>query len=304
MIKSVTVTNFLGESIKLELGSPEKSGLLIKSITGLGPSNANINAKELATSDGAVYNSARVNSRNIVMTLGFMFKPTIEDVRLLTYRYFPIKKKLKLLIETDKRICEAYGYVESNEPNIFSKEEETQISIICPDPYFYSAGPDGNTVTVFYGVEAAFEFPFSNESVDEKLLEIGIAKYATERVIYYSGDAEIGITIRIYATGEVKNLTIYNARTREYMKIDTDILTAMTGSTIVKGDEITISTVKGNKYIDLYRAGKHYNILNCMKKDSVWFQLAHGDNIFAYVADDGASNLQFRIENKTVYEGV
>ena len=49
MIKSVTVTNYLGESIKLELGFPEKSGFLIQSIDGLGPPKADIHKTEVAT---------------------------------------------------------------------------------------------------------------------------------------------------------------------------------------------------------------------------------------------------------------
>ena len=46
MIKSVTITNHLDESIKLDLFNPEESGFIIKNIEGLGPVKANINFKE------------------------------------------------------------------------------------------------------------------------------------------------------------------------------------------------------------------------------------------------------------------
>lgn len=304
MIKSVTATNFLGHSLKLEMTNPESSGFIIKGITGLGPCKANINSKELATSDGAVYNSARVNSRNIVLNLQFMHSPTIEDVRQKSYKYFPLKKKVKLTIETDNRICETYGYVEANEPDIFSKNEGCQISIICPDPFFYSAGETGTQVTVFYGVDDVFEFPFSNESLTDDLIEFGIARYSTERVIYYQGDASIGMTVSLYATGDVHNLTIFNTRTREFFKIDTDRLAAMTGKGIVQGDAITISTVRSDKFIKLVRDGIEYNIMNAVDRNSTWLTLERGDNIIAYTADEGGSNLEFRIDNKTIYEGV
>jgi len=304
MIRSVTVTNHLGEKLKLELEHPEKTGFYIKEINGLGPCKADINAKELATGDGSVFNSARLNSRNIVIKMGFLFGPTIEDTRLKSYRYFPVKKKLKLEFETDNRIASIEGYVESNEPNIFSKEEDTQISIICPDPFFYSAGENGNKVTVFYGVEDNFEFEFSNESLEEDLIEFGIIRYNTERSIYYTGDAEIGVLIKVYVMGEVKHLTIYNLRTREFMRFNTDILEKMTGSCLIQGDILVISTIKGDKYVTLERAGEQHNVLNCMDKNSTWFTLVHGDNIIAYAAEEGASNLQFRIENRHVYEGV
>ncbi len=304
MIKSITITNYLGESITLEMGRPDKTGLYIKEIEGLGPPKADINAKELATSDGGVFNSARTTTRNIVLSLGFLKNPTIEDIRQLTYKYFPIKQKLRFRIDTDNRIAETYGYVESNEPNIFSQEEDTQISIICPDPYFYSAGKDGINVTVFSGIEPLFEFPFSNESLTENLIETGSIQYATEKSIYYTGDAEVGIMITIHAVGTVGNITIYNTGTRETMRIDNEKIATLTGSGIINGDDIYISTLKGDKHITLLRDGVYTNILNALSKDSDWFQLAKGDNIFAYTADTGAINLQFKIENRVVYEGV
>ena len=125
-----------------------------------------------------------------VMDYGKRYGYTFEHD---SYKYFPIKKKVTLLIETDNRICETYGYVESNEPDIFSSDETTQISIVCPDPYFYSAGPDGTNTTIFYGVEPLFEFAFSNESLTESLIEFGEIKNETEQTVYYSGDAEIGV---------------------------------------------------------------------------------------------------------------
>lgn len=304
MIKSVTVTNYLGESLKLELAFPEKSGFAVQEISGLGPSKANINTTEMATSDGSLFNSARTNSRNIVLNLKLLDCPTIETVRQKSYKYFPIKKRLKLKIETDNRTAEIYGYVEANEPNVFSKFETAQISIICPDPYFYSAGLDGTKVTVFSGVEAMFEFPFSNESLNENLIEVGDIVMNQEQTIYYSGDSEIGVIIYVHALGEVTNLTIYNSGTREVMKIDTDKLELLTGYPIIAGDDIIISTVKGDKYVTLLRDGEYTNILNCLDKNVDWFQLVKGDNVFAYTADTGTTYLQFRVENRTVYEGV
>ncbi len=304
MIRAITFTNYLGDSIRLELARPEESGFIVKSMTGLGPGKASINTTEVATNDGSLFNSSRMPSRNIVISLGYMWNNTIEEARQLSYKYFPIKKKITVLIETDNRMAEIEGYVESNDPTIFSSDEGSDISIICPNPFFYSAGQDGINTTIFYGVEALFEFPFSNESLTENLLEMGEIKNDTERVVVYNGDAEIGVTITIHAIGEADTITIYNTGTREVMRIDTDKLEKFTGSGIVAGDEIVICTVKGNKSITLLRSGKTTNILNCLDKDADWFQLTKGDNIFAYTAEYGGTNLQFRIENQIIYEGV
>ena len=304
MIRAITITNYLGDSIKLDLARPEDSGFIVKSIIGLGPGTATINTTEVATNDGSLFNSSRLPSRNIVISLAYMWSNTIEEIRQLSYKYFPIKKKLTVLIEADNRKAQIEGYVETNDPTIFSSNEGSDISIVCPNPFFYSAGDDAINTTSFYGVEPVFEFPFGNESLQENLLEMGEIMNETEHVIVYSGDAEIGITIYIHAIGEATNVTIYNVGTREVMKIDTDKMEKFTGSKIITGDEIVICTIKGSKSITLLRDGKTINILNCLDKDADWFQLSKGDNMFAYTAESGSMNLQFKIENRTIYEGV
>lgn len=304
MIKSVTVINYLNESLKMELGRPEESGFLVRDITGLGPPKANINATENSTDDGSVFNSARLDPRNIVMTLGLLPLPTVENTRQSSYKFFPIKKPLTLIFETDNRLCEITGYVESNVPDIFSKEESIQLSIICHDPYFYSYGEEGINTVVFHGIDNNFEFPLCNDSLDEDLIEFGILKRNTYETVYYTGDAEIGLTIKIHAIGEASNITIFNTVTRESMRIDTDKLATLTGYGIIAGDDIIISTVKRNKSIRLLRNGEYINILNCLGKDVDWFQISKGDNLFAYTVESGIENLQFRIENRTIFEGV
>lgn len=307
MIYSIVVTNYLGDRIKLELGKPEVSGFLIKSITGLGPAKANVNTTEVSTNDGSLFNSARLSQRNIVLDMVFIntvYGESIEDLRQKSYKYFPLKKSVELTIETDNRYVKTTGYVESNEPNIFSSQEGTQISIICPDPYFYSAGEDGNNVTNFYSIDPMFEFPFSNESLDESLLVFGEIQIKTEGVITYHGDSEIGVMIYIHAIGPATNINIYNTETREVMRINTEKISSLTGKGIIASDDIVINTAKGEKSITLIREGVSYNILNCLDKNTDWFTLAKGDNIFAFTADSGVTNLQFRVENKVIYEGV
>lgn len=304
MIKKVTVTNYRGDSIVLDLARPDLSGFVVGSITGLGPGKATINTTEMSTNDGALYNSARVNSRNIVLTLLYLWKDSIEDARQLSYKYFPIKKNVTLRFETDNRVAEISGYVESNEPTIFSSNSGSEISIICPYPYFYSADDGGTQTTMFSGLEPMLEFPFSNESLTEPLIEMSRILNRTDNVVYYEGDVEIGIVITIHAIGKATNITIYNTQTRESMHIDTTKIEQFTGAPLDVGDDIEISTVVGNKYAHLIREGKTINILNCMGKDIDWFRLAKGDNVFVYVAETGTLNLQFKIENRLVYEGI
>ena len=304
MIKTVRVTNYLGESLTLELSNPWDIGIAITKIEGLGPVKADINSTEISSGDGARFNSARIGTRNIVFTFRLLETPTVEDSRQKTYKYFPVKTNVTLLFETDNRLCQITGYVESNKPNIFSEEEDTQISIICPNPYFISMENGGMNTVVFFGSEPTFEFPFSNESLTDPLIIFGNIKLRQEEIVPYDGDSQVGFTIKMHALGEVRQITIYNTKTRESMKIDTDILNEITGSGIIAGDEITISTIKGDKHITLLRDGEEINILNALGKDVDWFQLAKGDNRFAYICEYGAENLEFSINYQTLYEGV
>lgn len=301
MIKSIIVTNHLDEAIKLELRKPMRSGFLIQEITGLGPPKATINTTETASGDGTSFNSSRIGTRNIVFTLKFLEKPTIEHVRQLSYQYFPIKKRITMLFETNNRVCKISGYIESNETVIFSDSVGTQISVICPNPYFLSALKNTKR---FYGLDSLFEFPFSNESLTESLINFGEVNDDVEDNIWYSGDVDVGVVLTIYSTGEARNVTIYNNNTREKMFIDTERLKELTGDPILQGDEIRISTVMGEKGVTLTRQGVTTNILNCLSRDSDWLKLAKGDNIFSYTAEYGIQQLQFKIENNILYEGL
>ena len=306
MIKSVTVINHLGESLRMELTRPETSGFYIQRIEGLGPVRATVNVVERSVLDGASYNSSRVGSRNIVMYLGFLSDGNIEDIRHRSYKYFPPKKKITIRIETDTRICETYGYVEANEPDIFSNGEMTQVSIICPDSYFYESGVNSKNVVKFESVVPSFEFPFYNDSFFDDTLVFGEIHSTIEQVVFYSGDVEVGMDIYIYATGDVSNITIENTITRESIVINTERLKTIlnTDYEIVDGDVIVISTSMGEKSITLIREGVEHNIINCLERYPDWFQLSHGNNVFTYRAKTGNYNLRLQMEYRTAYEGV
>ena len=150
MIKTVTAINYLREEVKIKLSDMSPShGLIITDMSGLGPPKGNINTTTISSGDGSIYNSARLDNRNITIKLLFVDAPSIEAARQNTYRYFPVKKPITLKIDTDNRSVYTVGYVESNEPTIFNDKESCQISKICPDSHFYS---NALNETVFYRI--------------------------------------------------------------------------------------------------------------------------------------------------------
>lgn len=309
MIYSIDITNHRKETITLELKNPWTDGIYVKSIEGIGPEKATINTSELALVDGALYNSSRLGTRNIVLNLGFLDlgTPNIEAIRHKSYRFFPVKRKVTLTFHTDERNSSIDGYVESNEPDIFSKDEGTKISILCPDPYFYEVDGNGDRILTngsFYGETPLFEFEFENDSLEEPLLEFGEVTFNKTQIINYDGDADAGCIMSIFATGQIEYITIYNMFTGGRMIIDTDKIEDVTGSGVNRLDKIVISTVRGNKYAQLIRNDEIWNILNCINADADWFQIAKGENPFAFSADIGAQNLKCDIQSYIMYDGV
>ncbi len=300
MIKSVTIINHRSEQITLTLRSPEESGFFIRKIEGLGAPVGTINTSAYATIDGSRFISSRSNQRNIVFNLGFLEKPTIEATRISSYKYFPVKYPITMIFETDSKTVMATGIVETNEPDIFSKEEGSIVSVICPDPYFYSLS---NSVVNFSNLERMFHFPYSNEDLTIPLTYFGDIIVEAQQEIGYTGEVPVGFLITINATGAAGDVDIFNLDTREEMVIDNAIITSMTGSGIISGDEIRISTIKGQKSAILIRGGNEINILNAVI-GSDWFTLAVGSNSFYYTSSFGSGNLIFKIDYQVVYEGI
>lgn len=287
MIKSLIVTNPKGEELTLELSRPELSGLYIKSIDGLGPPSASINTQDIATIDGALYVGSRLETRNIVIELGMLDVPSVEENRLKTYKYFQTKRPVSIVVITDNRKVKIEGYVESNEPEIFSDMETTKISVICPDPYFYDIEP---TTKNFSETDPLFEFEFSNESLTENLLIMSEIRVDTRSLIVYPGDGDTGVKIQIKMLADVSTFVMYDVVSQKSMKFTGSKMPSGLGTTFKKNDIIEINTVKGNKYVSLVRGGISSNIISALDRKAEWFQLSPGDNIFAYAADDGTND--------------
>lgn len=329
MIQAVEVTNYRNEKIRLELSDPWEIGMAVIGIDGLGPVECDLNTIEYSSMiDGSMFNSAKANERNIVMSLQFIdYVKSIEEVRHDTYQYFPLKKQLRFVVETDFRICEIYGYVESNIPSIFDKAEGCQISIICPRPWFYDATRVNEIIlkNVADGFKFAFKnninpvdqfkYRFANNSLTQNQLQFydsridnhikfGDIDDSKKKILVYTGEVETGVVIKMFSKGNCVNPVIKNYATNEHMVVNTDMLEKLTGNGFIDGDEIVINTEQGSRSIKLVRDGDETNILNCLNPMSDWIKVIKGENTFIYDADDGWDNLEITITAKITYEGV
>lgn len=294
----------------MELPYPEKCGFTVAKVEGLGPPQATINGQEMAATDGMFYSSSRASTRQIIFTLEFKARTrdskygelSIEECRHLCYRYFPLKKKITIIVYTDSQTLYTTGYVESNEPEIFSSQEYATISVLCPDPWFYEY--DKTTSTRISRVIPLFEFPFSNESLTEPLLEMSSLLEEPRATLDYEGTVDTGVIITVHATGVCRNIVIYNVDTREQLTIDTDKIASITGKAFGKDDDIIVSTVRGDRYCKLLRNGVYINIIGALSRDSDWLQISNGPNVFTYSAAVGSTKMTVDFEYQNAYMGV
>lgn len=313
MLQSVTVTNHLGDSITLELKNPEETGFYVVGITGLGPPKADISMSDIAAYDGSVFNSSRVSSRNIVISLIFN-ENNVEYYRHLSYKYFPIKRNITLDFVTSTRTLSISGYVESNEVGIFSKRQGCQVSIVCPDPWFYDTAGEGNEQT-FSNVERAFEFEYLPAPINDTWIkpveELYPDSYNIEfsRIVQnysgtidYEGDLEVGMTLKFRAFGTTGDVIIYNTDNGDRIKIVSSVVQRITGYPIQAGDEIIITTHQGNKTARLLRGGRYRNILSAIDKTSNWFKVSRGQNTFLFTTVSSGGEMSISI--RTLYEGI
>lgn len=139
MIEKFIITNSLSDTLELELKHPEKSGIYVKDVTGLGYPSSNVSITNLVTSDIGHFNQSIYQSRNVVFTFGFI--TDVENNRQKIYDIFTSKTEVKVEIVTDVKTVYCKGIVETCDPNIFSEEETIQVSLICPNPYLININP-------------------------------------------------------------------------------------------------------------------------------------------------------------------
>lgn len=302
MIKSITVSQPNGDSVTIDMRSPEQSGFFINNIEGLTPPSINVNVSESPNVDGGIFNSVRANQRNIVISLGFVRTTyeTIEQIRTKLYRYFPSKKPLTITVVSDTRTAIAVGYIETNGINIFSRDQGATISILCQNSFL--VGKDH--VTTFTGIEPLFSLPFSNESLVSPIIEFGEVLQDSQKSVIYEGDQPTGVVVVMDFVGAVNDLSIVNASQSQTMSISSAKLIALTGSDFVAGDRLLINTNRGYKSVYLFRNNVYTNIINTLGSYSDWFTIERGDNVFVYVADSGLSNVLAYIVHTELFEGI
>ena len=262
----------------------------VVSIIGLNPPAAQINTSTVVGLDGAKFNSAKLDTRQIVITL--RINGNVESNRQMIYSYVPTKQWCKFYFQNANRNVYIEGYVQTVEVDLFSQSELIQIAILCPQPYFKALD---EVIDDISKVKPLFFFPFSIEIDSPEVISSLDENKITN--ILNASETETGFSIQITFNSAASTIKLWNTDTGEEFTLD---------YAFQKGDVVTINTTKGQKAVSLLRNATTTNLFTAIQQGSVFFQLETGDNHFTYQVDNGADDNEVDIQfiHNTLYRGV
>ncbi len=261
-------------------------------IDGLNPVNARINTTSISTLDGARLNSARLETRNIVLYI--KINGDAERNRLALYEYFPTKEQIRFYFQHGSRNVYIDGYVQTVEVTPFTNNMVMQVSLICPQPYFLSAEKYKDDMSK---TNARFKFPFAID--DDK--PVPISDYNPESVtsVQNVSESACGMIMLVKFNGAVKRLELANVDNGDRMILNNP-------SVFIAGDVVTINTNRGEKSVIMKRNGETSNIFAMLESGFTFFQLTVGENHFSFSVDPDASDKDVNVEirHNAMYRGV
>lgn len=285
---SLILENEYGEQLDF---SATANQYMVTEISGLSPPDGTISTSSYAGMNGSYQNNAFIEKRNIVINFK-MQGIDIESRRHALYRVVKPSRYIRVYYRTPGFDVYTEGTVETCHVDNFSILASGQISILCPDIYWYSRTP---VYSYYSRLLKAFTFPFPE---DDDPFPLGIYNSASLVSVQNNGD-EVGITITIETeSGEnipdtaANSPIIYNTATEEYLQIRGEIR---------KGDKLIITTKTGNKTVTLIRNGIAENAINRLAAGSTWLTVRPGENRFRV---DGGQNLKITFEHTDAFLGV
>lgn len=259
---------------------------LLTDADGLYESKNTVYVSENSMIDGATYQGSVAKQRNIELTL-----TDIGDYvanRNALNRLFKEKSKGTLIFwEGDASPRKIDYYVEKFNSSGEDPFREHEISLICPDPFFYDVDASTEEMASWVSV---FTFPFTSPSTG---FVFGYKDNSRIQTIQNDiAEDNIGITIIMSCLGGVTNPSITHIETNSSLHIGHEDKPF----NMVAGDIVTITTATGNKHVTLTRNGETSEINHYLTEDSVFIQLMRGSNSFGFGADSGVNNLTITLE--------
>lgn len=258
---------------------------VVSNIDGLTEASNDLATSTVFQMDGDIVNNVRTMPRSIVVDL--YITGNVEQTKRLLLQYIKPKQTGTLQWVQDGREIEIQGIVEIVTLPRFTNEPVFQFTLYCSQPYWEDQNQISNDISelinLFYFTTYAGDMFYISEE------GMAFGEYDQNRTTEFKneGDVSVGLTITIVATGTVTNPMIFNSK-YEYIGIN---------DTLLAGDQVVITTLKGKKTIT--KNGN--NILSKIKKGSTWLQMPVGLEELTIDADTGDSNMYFTVTYKQRY---
>lgn len=299
MILGVEAINRNNDRIYIDAQDPTKDGFFLVSATGLGSPEGDISMTDRTIIDGAIFNNGRARGRNPVLNIRLFWgnedEYSNEQLRHRLYRFFPIKQRVKLVFTTETRKVYCEGIVETNEPDMFAKFEQVQISVLCEESYLFGMLEEDIS---FNGVNPLFEFPWDNNSLTEPLIEFGEIYFLYDYELFYEGEAETGFNMHIEFNESAAGITISNIITGQFIKLS--------NVSFSSGDTLDICTIDGKKSII---KNNTTNLIDKMYTETAnqWVKIIPGTNEITIRDGSGAdvfASTTIDMVYQNLYEGI
>lgn len=269
-------------------------GILIESIEGIYAFTGEVLTSPYSQTSGDRYKNTRAIKRNIVVQ-GKIFDDFWNN-RQLMYRVFRLGSVGRFCyMEPDRSNRYADYYVESVDIAQDPSVGQYQISLICPDPFFY-AGESEYIDLASWLSDFIFEHDFLEAGEELGHRETSMIK----EIQNLNGVDGIGMKITLTATGNVVNPYVYLYETGERITIGTDD----NPYTLTSSKRVEIDTATGKKNIVQIENNVETRINEYLDPESSFLQLGAGINTIGYNAESGANYLNVHIEYKMRYLGV
>ena len=276
------------ETRSLEL---DETNYKIISIEGIDYPELDIGTTSNAHYDGSYINSKRADKRTVTIKAEYQFNDTeIERDKLLSF--FNFKNVGTLIIDYSKRKKSIQYNISDFKSKIDNVNDKLnfEVELLSTEPYLRDVAESKLDIALWRG---AFHFPLRCTTKNKIIM--GVKEPSLIANINNTGDVETGMIIEFRALGTVKNPSLFNINTREFIKVNT---------TMSAGEIIRINTNVGHKSIAKITNDTETKIMNLLNIDSTFLQLSVGDNLFRYDADDGFDFMEVSIYFNPSYLGV
>jgi hypothetical protein len=268
-----------GADVTIGDAGSDDTAYVLTSAEGLYDLRADVYAVDAADGIGSVYVSSCVRGKRIVLS-GVITKDVYAMRRRLAACMTPLQPGwLTLRRQEGESLMERRIRCVPEAGPVFDKANATWFTaaLIAPSPWWEDVGNE--TVTSLSGWEGHVVFPWSVMPGSI----FGGRTLDTTVNINNPGDVPTGLIIRMYAAGPVIKPSVIRPDTSETLTINT---------AMAAGEAFEINTGVGEKYVKLIRAGGAVERgVRYLAHDSVFHQLAPGDNLFRADAQSGEEAL-------------